>query len=580
MKPLSTLVTDAAASPLLDHPMIFGRSRLQLVPPPTRSFAGFTSLNFQGRRNWKWETFFRPFLRIETSDTETAPLIAGPDRCSQTGGDYAWETFLRGPDLLEIRVRAEREMWMHLGPCGTHENYGGLVEQEFLVFWGNSRGQSFEDSDIVCRVEGSAVVFHAPGSEVDATVSGYRVKLQAGENRFAVAAGDEAELEALKTKAHACLGEAVSVDEYVWRARGITGLATVRERAIWTIASSTFEPEGRCARPFLGACKTAYTKGSWLWDTCFAVRGYASADPVACMDWLRLFIDHQREDGMLPGLVAPTITASVTQVPLFAWAANAVLARCEDEAFLRDACEAARRNNDWWMTLADPACDGLPATQPISYDNSPLYDALRIEGMKSHESLVLPDIIAALVIDCDEIAAMARTLGDAALAERMTERRAFLAETGHRRLYDAEVGYYFAARGGEHVKIKTGPALTALVYAPKNVVERIVAEYLKPGSPAWPRHGIATMLTDQPAYDPDNFWRGMIWGPVNRLVVDALERCGQTDAAERLRVETLRLFETDGHFHEVYDPVSGRGRRGVLMSGFGAGVYLDLLAGR
>ncbi|HEY9250200.1 MAG TPA: hypothetical protein VIO38_13755, partial [Rariglobus sp.] len=354
---------------MLDHPMIFGRSRLQLVPPPSSSLAGFTSLNFQGRRNWKWETFFRPFLRIESADTEIAPLLAGPDRCTQTGSDYALEITLRGPDTLEIRVRAAREMWMHLGPCGTHENYGGLVEQEFLVFWGNSRGQSLEGADIICRIEGSAAVLHAPGNTVDASVSGYRVKLRAGENRFTLAAGDEAEVEALRIKAHACLQQTARVDnagvDPVWQTRGVAGLATVRERAIWTIASSTFEPEGRCARPFLGACKTAYTKGSWLWDTCFAVRGYASVDPEACMDWLRLFIDHQREDGMLPGLVAPTTTASATQVPLFAWAANAVLAVREDKLFLRDACEAARRNNDWWMTLADPACDDLPATQPI-----------------------------------------------------------------------------------------------------------------------------------------------------------------------------------------------------------------------
>lgn len=566
---------DAAVSDVLDHPMIFGRSRLQLVPPPSASFAGFTSLNFQGRRNWKWETFFRPFLRIETGDAEIAPLTAGPDRCTQTGGDYALEVVLRGPDVLEIRVRTTRELWMHLGPCGTHENYGGVVEQEFLVFWGNSRGQSLEGSDIVCRVEGSAAVLHVPGNAVEASVSGCRVKLHAGENRFMLAAGDETEIEALKARAHACEGEAA---DDVWKARGVVGLATARERAIWAIAASSFEPEGRCARPFLGACKTAYTKGSWLWDTCFAVRGYAAVDPEACMDWLRLFIDHQREDGMLPGFIAPTITAPVTQVPLFAWAANAVLAARDDERFLREACEAARRNNDWWMTLADPACDGLPATQPISYDNSPLYDALRIEGMKARESLVLPDIIAALVIDCDEIAVMARKLGDVALAERMTGRRAFLAEAGHRRLYDAASGYYFAARGGEHVKIKTGPTLTALVFAPKDVADRMVAEYVRPGSPAWPRHGIATMLTDQPAYDPDNFWRGMIWGPVNRLIVDALERCGQAEAAGRLREETLRMFEADGRFYEVYEPSSGQGRRGVLMSGFGAGVYLDLLA--
>jgi hypothetical protein len=564
----------AEASPILDHPMIFRDSRLQLVPPRDNAFTGFTSLSFQGRRNWKWETFFRPFLRIETKSVAVPPLFAEPDRCHQTGENFILNVIRHSADTLQITVQASEEVWMYLGPSGTHENYGGLVEQEFLVFWGNARWQTLEGSDIVCRVESSAAVFHAPGNTIEGGISGHRIRLHIGENRFAVAAGNDDEISALKQRALLACNRLPSGPHL-----GIPDLATTYNRAIWTIASSTFAPEGRCTRSFLGACKPAYTKGTWLWDTCFAVRGYARHDASACKDWLRTFMDHQSANGMLPGLVGPNIIADVTQVPLFAWAANAILnADDDDQDFRREACEAARRNNDWWMTLADPACGGLPVTQPISYDNSPLYDGLRIEGMKSRENLALPDIIAALIIDCDEIAIMAARLGDNALAQSMQERRTFLAETGHRVLYDTSAGYYFASRGGQRLDLKTGPALTAVIFAPDDVAQELVNTYLKAGSPAWPVHGISTVLTDEPSYDPGNFWRGAIWAPVNRLVIDALMRRGFPEAAERLRKETQSLIETSGRFHEVYSPVTGKGSRAQLMTGFGAGVYLDLLA--
>jgi len=81
---------------------------------------------------------------------------------------------------------------------------------------------------------------------------------------------------------------------------------------------------------------------------------------------------------------------------------------------------------------------------------------------------------------------------------------------------------------------------------------------------------------EHPAFDPDNFWRGPIWGATNRLAIDALDRRGFDDAAARLRRETLSLMlESDG-FLEIYHPFSGKGSRSTMISGFGAGVFLDL----
>lgn len=565
--------------------MLFRSSRLQLVP--SSGFLGFTSASFQGKRPWKFENFFRPFLRIHR--TTPTSVSSEPDLCTLTNEGIRLRVLFHSPDTLRIVIDADREEALFLGPAGEHENFGGVLEQEFLIYSGFTRYQSAEGSDVIAKANGSAAVFHSPENEMVFLGSGYRVQLHKGSNHFALAAGYEEELPELKKRA----AQARSTDpEVLIQANAAewdqiftaeTGAPEPRYRrkyrqAIWTIEASTFAPEGNFSRPYLGACTTAYTNGMWLWDTCFAVRGYARFNPGKCKEWLLSFVDHQQADGMLPGDVKPFSIGSQTQVPIFAWAANAIFAVDHDLDFLRTACRAAKKNNDWWMTLGDSRCGGLPATNPISYDNSPLYDPIRIAGMISSDQLVIPDIIAALVNDCEEIGKMARLLDDPSLEKEMKERRAFLCDAAHRFLYDPADAFYYSCQGDRRVKIKTGPALTAIVFAPEAVARTLVDTYLHQGSPAWPVHGIATVLADQPSYDPGNFWRGPIWGSTNRLMIDALERRGFAPEAAALREETLSLLGDADDFREVFHPETGRGSRGTLMSGFGAGVFLDLTA--
>lgn len=85
-----------------------------------------------------------------------------------------------------------------------------------------------------------------------------------------------------------------------------------------------------------------------------------------------------------------------------------------------------------------------------------------------------------------------------------------------------------------------------------------------------------TFLADQPAYDPTNYWRGMIWGPTNRLLIDGLERRGFNDKAKLLANETLQLLSQGNTFYEVFNPETAQGMRATHYNGFGTGFYLEL----
>jgi hypothetical protein len=550
---------------------------------PSQSFLGFTAAYAQGAL-WRWDNLFRPFLRIAGAARES--IEGEPDRCEMRGGGCRLRAVTAAADTILFEVECPAAVDVMIGPSGDHENFGGILEQEFMIYWGFTELQEGGGREIRVRHHSSTAVFLAEKAGLVARAAGWMIPLEAGIHRFALAVGMDADFDTLRRRAEEALAR--DADRLVQQHRTdwerlfarlpATEDARLRakaEEAVWTMEASTAPAQGLLTDGFLCGAPTGYNKSQWLWDTCFAVRGYAAVAPERCHTWLAHFIQHQCEDGMLPGAISPWKSGAGTQVPLFAWAARALFAADGDREALRAAFATAVRNNDWWMAQGDEGVGGLPASGPISYDNSPLYDGRRTEKMNTGR-LVNPDIIAALVNDCIEIAAMAETLGEPRTAASMRERAERLSRTAHEELFDEELDYYLSADGRNRLRIRVGPALTAIAFAPQAVARRLVETYVRPGSPAWPVHGIATVLADEPAYDPDNFWRGPIWGSTNRLAIDALERRGFDEAAARLRRETLSLMlESDG-FHEIYHPVSGKGSRSTMMTGFGAGVFLDL----
>ncbi|MEV4224032.1 glycogen debranching protein [Nonomuraea sp. NPDC049725] len=369
------------------------------------------------------------------------------------------------------------------------------------------------------------------------------------------------------------------------------GLRERAEQAWWTLAVNLVPIRGRES---LIPSKYGYV-GLWNWDAYFHAIALRHADPALAREQIRILLDNQRPDGLIPDVVHdhgvlaettdlprsdlarlaqhvggppdPTVVP-VTKPPLTAWAVWKIHEADPDPAFLAEVFEPLARSQEWWFTRSDPDGDGLAEyLHPYSsgLDDSPIWD----HGPRAEP----PDLNSYLALQYDRLGDIAAVLGRdpgpwreraQALVDLMVERR----WNGRR----------FVTRvGGGEVDVRTPlefmPLLTGRL--PREVADRLVADLTSPSF--WGERPVPTVAFDDPRFDPDAMWRGPVWLNVNYLLVEGLHRSGYPDTAAELRERTLAMVRDGGGLYEYWNPRTGR-RAGRATSGFGwsAALFLDL----
>jgi glycogen debranching enzyme len=322
--------------------------------------------------------------------------------------------------------------------------------------------------------------------------------------------------------------------------------------------------------------------GIWQWDAYFHALAYRHVDHRLAHDQLRILLDHQREDGMIPDAVHDegTVThldhpvdADVTKPPLVAWAAWKLYEIDGDREFLDEIYEPLVRWNDWWFEKNDPDGNGLcEYMHPFSsgLDDSPLWD----EGMPVES----PDLNTYLCLQQEALARIARLLGERKDASLWARRADAMARRMVRRLWDPQAGLFWARRNGSRVDVRTPfnlfPLLTGRL--PAEINDRLVA-HLTDEREFWPRFPVPTVALNDPKYSPEQMWRGPTWVNVNYLLIEGLRRNGYQDLARELRRRTLELIASQDDIYEYYHPETG-GNPPLAASVFGwsSAVFIDL----
>lgn len=332
------------------------------------------------------------------------------------------------------------------------------------------------------------------------------------------------------------------------------------EYAWWILRATLLAPRGYLTREAASPSKMHYV-GAWLWDQYFHAIAYRHIDPQLAADQLRLFIDHQQPDGMLPDaihdegiithLTAP-VDADVTKPPFMAWAALKIHEAANDIDLMHELYEPMARWQAYWFEYCKSATGLAEYNHPFSsgLDDSPLFD----EGMP----VVAPDLNTYLVIQAECLAAIADAIGKPDAAAKHREQADTLAALIQFVLWDDKRGYFHAlvdAPGGTHpVSVFTPfhllPLWTGRLQPAQ--VERVVAHLTSPR--LWAQWPLATVATDDPKYDAMQMWRGPIWTNINLLFVEALERVGQYEVARKLRRATLDLIMQNADIYEYYNP--------------------------
>jgi glycogen debranching enzyme len=325
-----------------------------------------------------------------------------------------------------------------------------------------------------------------------------------------------------------------------------------------------------------------YYLGVWQWDAYFHAIGYRHVSPELAKDQLRVLLDHQREDGMLPDAVHDEgvvthldfpVEADVTKPPLVAWAAWKLYEVDHDKEFLDEVYEPLVLWNNWWFEKNDLDHNGLCEYQhPFSsgLDDSPLWD----QGMPVES----PDLNTYLCLQLDCLAKIADVIGESEAArswERAAEAHAARMLDS---MWDERAGLFWAKRDGQRVDVRTPFNLFPLITGrmPARVAQRLVDHLMNEGE-FWPRYPVPSVALDDPKFDPHQMWRGPTWINVNYLLIEGLQRSGYVSQATELRRRTLEMICNLPDIYEYYHPLTGaQPPKAAPIFGWSSAILIDL----
>jgi len=351
--------------------------------------------------------------------------------------------------------------------------------------------------------------------------------------------------------------------------------------AWWIMRAGLISTRFYTTREAMTPSKIHYV-GVWQWDAYFHALAYRHVEMKLAQDQIRVVLDHQREDGLIPDAIHDegTVThldfpvkADVTKPPLIAWAAWKLFETDGDREFLAEVYEPIVRWNNWWFDKNDLDHNGLcEYHHPFSsgLDDSPLWD----DGMPVES----PDLNTYLCLQQESLAKIARVLGEVAEAERLAGRAEAMARQMVRRMWDPEAGYFWATRNGQRVNVRTPFNLFPLITGrmPPEIAARLVA-HLTDEKQFWPRYPVPTVALDDPKYDPQQMWRGPTWVNVNYLLVEGLERAGYAELARTLRRRTLEMMLDDHDIYEYYNPETGAAPpKAASIFGWSSALFIEM----
>jgi putative isomerase len=351
--------------------------------------------------------------------------------------------------------------------------------------------------------------------------------------------------------------------------------------AWWVLRAGLISPRYYTTREAMTPSKVHYI-GVWQWDAYFHALAYRHVDARLAQDQLRILLDHQREDGMIPDAVHDegTVThltfpveADVTKPPLLAWAAWKLYEAEPDREFLDEIYEPIVRWNYWWYKKNDEDGNGLcEYHHPFSsgLDDSPLWD----EGMPVES----PDLNTYLCLQQEALARIAGVIEEGKDAEMWANRAEECARQLIRQEWDAEAGLFWARKKGVPIRVRTPFSLFPLVTGrmPKDICTKLVAN-LTDEAQFWTRYPVPSVALNDPKYDPNQMWRGPTWINVNYLLIEGLQRAGYLELARELRRRTLEMIYNLDDIFEYYHPETGENPpKAAPIFGWSSAIFIDL----
>lgn len=127
-------------------------------------------------------------------------------------------------------------------------------------------------------------------------------------------------------------------------------------------------------------------------------------------------------------------------------------------------------------------------------------------------------------------------------------------------MLDDDIFYSTYGEAYEKIKVKTWAIFTPLFakILSQEEAEKLVSNHLLNKNEFWTNFPIPTTSLDEPAFDPQGFWRGPTWIAINWFIYKGLLNYGFNDIAKKIKKSSLELLQKSG-FREYFNPFTGEG---------------------
>jgi glycogen debranching enzyme len=228
---------------------------------------------------------------------------------------------------------------------------------------------------------------------------------------------------------------------------------------------------------------------------------------------------------------------SVDSTPLFIMLAGAYWKRTGDAELIRELWPAIRKAVDWLDKYGDPDEDGFLEYMPHK-------EGLRNQGWKdSQDSIFHKDgsLAEGPIALCEvqaysfsakkRAAAMARLVGDEALADKLLKEAVSLKERFNKEFWDEEMGTFVLALDGEKkacqvMSSNPGHTLFAGIAEPLKALKVALSLTSDRMFTGW---GVRTVAEGETRYNPMSYHNGSVWPHDNAIIAAGLSFYGLKD---------------------------------------------------
>jgi hypothetical protein len=320
-----------------------------------------------------------------------------------------------------------------------------------------------------------------------------------------------------------------------------------------------------------------------------SMMAYAFMDPKSAEGSQRVYMEQQREDGLIAyrhgprGLQDyPHNNMSTTSAPFFSWINLEVYKVAKDRQFLADAYASGTRYVEWLIKNRDADHDGTFEWGPygIIENVRDWYNAvfqvsaeryLDVDKEDISDELECLDLTLMVIKEERSLSKMAEILGKSKESQAWLKLADTTTKLVNQRMWDENSGFYYSVNKKDHSfqfmtrDLKRQEIIGFLAMwagaAPKDRAERLV-QTLTDTTKFWRKYGVPTLSAQDQWYSPyvDYCckWNGPVWMLWDYMVYDGLRLYGYDDIAHQLAgkmvsAATMQLSKNHNYW-ESYSP--------------------------